>query len=117
MSARGSRPKISSESVTEPASAPSRVVIASFIGSSSLACSCGGSFWQAERAGLRRRFRQLLLDGVAHQDPAALGAGNGTLDQDQTTLDVGAHNLEVQGGDAIVAHMARHLLAGEGLAG
>src|SRR5215207_6061870 len=120
MSARGSRPKISSERSSEPASEPSKVVIESFIGSSSLAGGRGslGSLrvGQAERAGLRRPIRQLLLHGVTHEDPAALGAGNGTLDEDQPALDVGSDHLEVQGRDTLIAHVAGHLLAGEGLA-
>src|SRR4029450_175583 len=34
-----------------------------------------------EFAGLRSILRQRLLDGVAHRDPAALGAGNGALER------------------------------------
>src|SRR4029078_12949025 len=88
MSARGSRPKISSESCPEPASLPSRVVTFSSI---SRALLLGRSLsllttGDLELAGLRSFLRQRLLDGVAHRDPAALGAGNGAFDEDQAAL-------------------------------
>src|SRR5690349_12009879 len=87
MSARGSSPKISSERSREPASAPSSVVMLSFIGPSSLAGGrLSARFRQTERTRLGGGVRQLLLDGVADEDPAALGAGNGTLDEDQAAL-------------------------------
>src|SRR3569623_3742374 len=88
MSARGSRPKMVSDSWTEPASLPSRVV--TFNSISSLLRSRGGFRVASnlELAGLRSFLRQRLLDGVAHADPAALGAGNGAFDEDQTALDV-----------------------------
>ena len=70
----------------------------------------------AELAGLRRILVRLLLDGIAHGDPAAAGAGNGTLNQDETALDVGLDDLEVERGDAIDTHVAGHLLVLEGLA-
>src|SRR3954447_1304865 len=108
-SLRGSRPKISSESSTEPASLPSSVVIFSFISRTLLP---GGrrfgrrsSFFTAtignlELARLRRVLRQRLLHRIAHRNPAAFGAGNGAFDEDQATLDVGLHHTQVKRGDA-----------------
>src|ERR1035438_8348649 len=120
MSARGSRPKISSESWTEPAALPSRVVTFSSISHALLLgrrfrCLLGAC--DLELAGLRRFLRQRLLHGVTHRDPSALGAGNGAFDQDQAALDVGPHHAQIERGDAIVAHMAGHLLVLPGLAG
>src|SRR5580704_5041090 len=121
MSARGSRPKISSESWTEPAALPSRVVTFSSISRALLRRLCFGRRLVAagdlELAGLRRFLRQRLLHGVAHPDPAALGAGNGAFDQDQAALDVGRDHTQVERGDAVDAHMAGHLLVLPGLAG
>src|SRR6201996_3580229 len=120
MSLRGSRPKISSDNWTEPASLPSRVVTFNSI---SHALLLGGRFrsllaaGNLELAGLGSLFRQRLLDRVAHRDPAALGAGNGALDQDQPTRNVGLDHAKIERGDTIDAHMARHLLVLEGLAG
>src|SRR3954451_3352969 len=106
MSARGSRPKIASESCTEPASLPSRVVTFSSISRTLL---LGRRFRSLatrnlELAGLRRFLRQRLLDGVAPRDPAALGAGNGAFDEDQAALDVGRDHAQVERGDAVDAH-------------
>src|SRR5437879_4810846 len=120
MSARGSRPKISSESWTEPAALPSRVVTFSSI---SRALILGRRFRSLLAAGnlelarLRRFLRQRLLHGIAHRDPSALGAGNGALDQDQAALDVGLHHAQIERRDAIDAHVAGHLLVLPGLAG
>src|SRR3954447_13816758 len=124
-SLRGTRPKISSESSTDPASLPSSVVIFNFISrtllpgfrrirrSSSLFAIAIGNL---ELAGLRRILRQRLLHRVANRDPAALGAGYGAFDQNQPALDVGLHHPEIERGDAVDAHVARHLLVLEGLA-
>src|SRR6201997_2953423 len=120
MSLRGSRPKISSESWTEPAALPSRVVTFSSISRAllrrlrfrGLLTAC-----DLELAGLRRFLRQRLLHGVAHPDPAALGAGNGAFDQDQPALDVGRDHAQVERGDPVDAHVAGHLLVLPGLAG
>src|SRR5437016_1399481 len=76
-----------------------------------------GLLGDLELAGLRRFLRQRLLHGVAHPDPAALGAGNGAFDQDQAAFDVGRDHAQVQRGDAVDAHVAGHLLVLEGLAG
>src|SRR3954466_13507380 len=120
ISLRGSRPKISSDSWTEPASLPSRVVTFNSISRALLLgrCSCRfGAAHDLELAGLRSFLRQRLLDGIAHRDPAALGAGNGALDEDQPALDVGLHDAQIERGDAIDTHVTRHLLVLEGLAG
>src|SRR3984957_17415412 len=120
MSLRGSRPKISSESWTEPASLPSRVVTFSSI---SRALLLGRRFrsllatGDLELAGVGSFLRQRLLDGVTHRDPAALGAGNGAFDQDQAACDVGLDHAQIERGDAIDTHMTGHLLVLEGLAG
>src|SRR5580693_1904361 len=111
ISLRGSRPKISSESWTEPAALPSRVVTFSSI---SRAFLLGGRFRSLlaardlELAGRRRILRQRLLDRIAHRDPAALGAGNGAFDQDQAALDVGPHHAQIERGDTVDAHVAGH---------
>src|SRR3569623_3019539 len=121
MSARGSRPKISSDRLTEPASLPSKVVI--FI---SMLCALliGGGFGsrrlgavgRTELARLGRILVQRLLDRIANGNPAALGARNRAVNHDQATLDVDLGHLQIQGGVAIDAHVARHLLVLEGLA-
>src|ERR1700704_1942938 len=122
MSLRGSRPKISSESWTEPADLPSSVVTFNSISRPPLLGRSRRSLFaaaigQAELARLRRVFRQRLLHGIAHRNPSALGAGNGALDQDQAALNVGLHHAQIERGDAIDAHMPGHLLVLEGLAG
>src|ERR1700704_4452615 len=120
MSWRGSRPKISSESWTEPAALPSRVVTFSSISRALLLgrrCRSLLTARDLELAGLRRFLRQRLLDGVAHRYPAALGAGNGAFDQDQAALDVGLHHTQIERGDAIDTHVTGHLLVLERLAG
>src|SRR6185312_5566797 len=128
MSVRGSRPKMSSDIWTEPASLPSNVVI--FNSMSRTFLRGGGGFRRGrllgrrvlcfadpEFARLRRILRQRLLHRIAHGDPAAFGTRHRALDQNEATLDIGLHDLEVEGGDAIDAHVARHLLVLEGLAG
>src|ERR1700751_5737536 len=121
MSARGSRPKISSDRLTEPAALPSRVVTFSSISRALLRRLRVRSNLVAagnlELAGLRRFLRQRLLHGVAPPDPAALGAGHGAFDQDQAALDVGRDHAQVERGDAVDAHVAGHLLVLPGLAG
>src|SRR6201998_1873294 len=120
MSWRGSRPKISSESWTEPAALPSRVVTFSSISHALLLGRRISSLLAAdnlELAGLRRVLRQRLLHGIPHRDPAALGTGNGAFDQDQAALDVGLHHAQIERGDAVDAHVAGHLLVLPGLAG
>src|SRR6185437_9125321 len=100
-----SRPKISSESWTEPAALPSRVVTFSSI---SRALLLGGRRFRSlltarnpELAGLRSFLRQRLLHCVTHPDPAALRTGNGAFDQDQAALDVGLDDAQVERGDAV----------------
>src|SRR5258705_12731535 len=70
---------------------------------------------EPELAGLGRLLRQLLLHRIAQGDPAAFGAGYRALDQNEAALDVGLHHLEIESGDPIDPHMARHLLVLEGL--
>src|SRR5229473_3066848 len=111
MSLRGSRPKISSESCTEPAALPSSVVTFNSISRALLLgrrCRC--LLRDLELAGLRRVLRQRLLDGIAHRDPSALGAGNGTFDEDQAARHVGLHDTQIERGDAIDTHVTGHLL-------
>src|SRR5262245_4757708 len=117
MSTRGSRPKMSSETVTPPAALPSRVVTFSSISRPLLRFRGRRGLSQPELARLGRLLRQRLLDGVAHGDPAAVVAGHRALDQDQPALDIGLHHFEIERGDAIDTHMAGHLLVLEGLAG
>src|SRR6185437_1155961 len=97
MSVRGSRPKIASDRLTEPASLPSRVVI--FI-SISRALLLGGGFRRRLRGGDR------LADG----DPAALRTRDRALDQDEATRHIGLHDFQIQRRDALDAHVAGHLL-------
>src|ERR1700761_3257911 len=107
MSWRGSRPKISSERLPEPAALPSRVVTFSSISRALLRSRRFLSLLRnLELARLRRFLRERLLHGVTHPDPAALGAGNGAFDQDQAALDVGLNDTQVERGDAVDAHVA-----------
>src|SRR6516165_7923432 len=130
MSALGSRPKIASGSSIEPAALPSSDTILSsmsgallvgrfaFFGGRCLGFAGGsGRLRQAELAGLGGVLRQLLLHRVAQRDPAALGAGHRAFDQDEAALDVGLHHLEIERGDALDAHVTRHFLVLESLAG
>src|SRR5229473_1313659 len=130
MSALGSRPKIASGSSTEPAALPSSDTTLSsmlrallvgglaFVGGRGLGFAGGGSrLRQAELAGLGGVLRQLLLHRVAQRDPATLGAGHRAFDQDEPALDVGLHHLEIERRDALDAHVTRHFLVLESLAG
>src|ERR1700760_49443 len=124
MSMRGSRPKIASDKLAEPASAPSSVVIFNSISRTLLLSRRGGSFrrrrrsriGRAELARLRRVLVQRLLHRIAHRDPAALGTRHRAFDQDEAALDIELNDLEVERGDTLDAHVARHLLVLEGLA-
>src|SRR5262249_56708467 len=120
MSARGCRPKMASGSVTESAVSPSSDMTLSCMSGPLLhvagSSAVGGGFRQAELARHRQGFRQLLFHGVAQRDPATLGSGHGAFDQDQPALDIRLHDFEIERGDALDAHVARHLLVLEGLA-
>src|SRR5262245_21043158 len=124
MSGRGSRPKIASGRSTEPAALPSSDMIFNSMSRTlllgglcfRLAGGRRGGVRKAELAGLGRLLRQLLLHRVTQRDPTTLGARHGTLDQDEAALDVGLHHLEIERGDAIDTHVARHLFDLEGLA-
>src|SRR5687768_7084923 len=123
ISTRGSRPKIASDRTTDPASLPSSVVIFMSIlfallrSRSFRRCGFrGGVVSQAELARLRRVLVQLLLHRVAQGDPATAMTRHRAVNQHEAAFDIDLGNLEVQGGDAGVAHLARHLLVLEGLA-
>src|SRR5262245_44237981 len=123
-SARGSSPKISSESSTEPEDLPSKDWTFSSMSRALLLNLRAGRRWlfgaglgQTELAGLRRILRQRLLHGITHRDPAALGAGHRALNQDQAAINVGLHDLQIERGHPIDTHVAGHLLVLEGLAG
>src|SRR5579862_2500695 len=123
MSDRGSRPKIVSGRVTEPASLPSSVV--TFISMSRTPPALlanrdrGGSriIGKAEFARLGYTVRKLLLHRIAYRDPAALDAGYGALDQDQSALNVRLHHFQIERGHSVDTEMARHFLILEGLPG
>src|SRR5262245_15175871 len=128
-SVRGSRPKIASDSSTEPAALPSRVVTFSSMSRSlrgrrlrrRLALGRRGRAFalaarQAEFARLRHAVGQPLLHGVAHRDPAALVARHRALDQDEAARDIGLHHFQIERGHALDTQVAGHLLALEGLA-
>src|SRR6516225_889921 len=116
MSWRGSRPKISSERLTLPAALPSRVVtLSSMLRALLLGRRIRGTICDLELAGLWSFLGQRLLDRVANPDPATPGAGNGAFDQDQTALHIRLHHAQIEGGDAVDAHMAGHLLVLPGL--
>src|SRR3954454_23304127 len=118
MSWRGSRPKMASESWTEPASLPSRAVTFNSISRTLLlGRSLDFATRHLELAGLRSVVRARLLDGVAHAHPPALGAGNGAFNEDQAALDIELNNAKVERGDAVDTHVAGHLLVLPGLAG
>ena len=55
--------------------------------------------------------------GVAHEHPAAFGAGHRTAHQEQAAILVGLHDLQVLRRHPHIAHVAGHLLALEDLAG
>src|SRR5262245_34467781 len=141
MSVRGSRPKIASGNLTEPASLPSRVVIFISISRALLRWSGGlrrgrlgwlllglrrglrfrlgfslSAFTDAEFSRLRRFLRQFLLHRVTHRHPAALGAGNRALDKQKATFHIGLHDLEIERRYAIDTQVTRHLLVLECLA-
>src|ERR1700675_882 len=122
MSGRGSRPKMVSGRSTVPAAVPSRVMIWSCI-SGGLLLDRWGTFGRrglgfararfnlrnAELARLGGSVRKLLLHRITKSDPAALVSRHGTCNQDQATLDIGLHHLQVERGDALDAHVAGHL--------
>src|SRR5579863_10386403 len=122
MSARGSRPKMASESVTDPASPPSSVVTFSSMSRTPSALSVDRDrrlsriVGELEFAGLWHAVRQLFLHGIAHCDPAAFDARNSALDQDEAALDIGLHDFEIERGHPVDAQMTRHLLVLERLA-
>src|SRR5262247_2977458 len=119
-SARGSRPKIASDSSTEPAALPSRVVTFSSMSRSLSGRRLRRCLALGRRSGAAFVARQAefsrLLHGVAHRDPTTLSARHCALDQDEAARDVGLHHLEIERGHALDTQVAGHLLALEGLA-
>lgn len=58
-----------------------------------------------------------FLHRVTHNNPTALGTWNRTADHDEAAILVDLSDDQVLGGDAIITHVAGHLLAFEHLAG
>src|SRR3954471_13503966 len=104
-SVRGVSPKIASGSSTEPAASPASVVTFSSMSRPlcrrrRLGCRLAAiAAGQPELARLRHGIGQSLLHGIAHGDPAALGARHRAFHQDEATLDVGLHHLQIERGD------------------
>ncbi len=103
MSSRGSRPKIvvGQRRACRP-SLPSRVVILSSIITLSLGLWLRPRLQRRSRVSGSRRasarpWADRPLGRVAHQDPGALGAGNGAPDQDQAALGVGVNDSRGSG--------------------
>ena len=118
MSSRGSRPKISSESFTLPASLPPSVVILRSI--IPLPLWPEPRSWPATAriaAGFGALAGSAILTASRTRIQAPFEPGNRTADQDQAAIDVGRNDLDILRGDAGVAHVAGHLLALEHLAG
>src|SRR5580704_14235922 len=121
-SVRGSSPKIVSDTVTEPDFLPSSDVTFSSMSRAPCVlpdCDRGRRFIvrELELAGLRHALGQLLLHGVTHRDPAALGARHGAFDHDEAARNVGLHDFEIERGHPVDTEMTGHLLVLEGLAG
>src|ERR1700693_263026 len=121
MSVRGSSPKIASETVTEPEFLPSSDVTFSSMSRALLRFGSRGLFrrgsghggcavGELELAGFWHAIRQPLLHRVAHGDPAALDARHGAFDQDESAVDIGLHDFEIERGHAVDAEMAGHFL-------
>src|SRR5215470_13694382 len=119
MSARGSSPKIASDTVTEPDCLPSREVTFSSISRPFRGCGRRRRFGSGlrsrgigklELAGLWHARRQLLLHRVAHCYPAAFDSRHRALDQDEGALDVGLHDFQIERGHPIDAEMTGHFL-------
>src|SRR4029078_949691 len=119
---------MSSDPARERDSLPSRVVTLSSMSRAlfswlgrcrrlSVRASLGRTARELELSRLRHAVRKLLLHRVAYRDPAAFDAGNGALDQDQSALDIGLYDLQVQSGHALDAQVPGHLLVLERLAG
>src|SRR5580658_5708417 len=104
-SVRGSRPKMASDSVTDPAFLPSRPVTCSSM-SRTLPSRADRNrrlrriIGELELAGLWYAVRQFLLHRVTHRDPAAFDAGYGAFNHDQSAGNVGAADLEIERGHA-----------------
>src|SRR5579885_3626150 len=122
MSARGSSPKIASDTLTEPTFLPSSVVTFSSMSAALRVGSRrrglrGGARREPEFARLGHAVRQSLLHRIAHGDPTALDARHGAFDQNEPALDIGLHDPEIERRHPFDAQMAGHFLVLEGLAG
>src|SRR4030095_1220465 len=127
MSLRTGTANTPSASSLSPALPPSMVLTAIFMVLSLSRRTVGrrrfrrGSCRLASSLAQAGRVRSILgagaLGGVPDADVAAARARNGAADQQQPLLVVGGDDLEVLRGHALVAVVARHLLAGEGAAG
>src|SRR3984957_19371775 len=125
-SARGSRPKMPSDTVTDPALLPSSEV--TFNSMSRALHGIGGGFLvlcrrhrrrivgKLEFSGLWHAGRQPLLHGIAPGQPTAVDAGHGAFDQDKTARHVGLHHFQIERSHPLDAEMAGHLFVLEGLA-
>src|SRR5580658_3548952 len=125
-SVRGSRPKMPSDTVTDPALLPSSEVTFNSM-SRALPGIRGGFFvlrrrrrcrifGKLEFSGLWHAVRQPLLHGIAHRDPTAVDAGHGAFDQDKTARHVGLHHFQIERSHPLDAEMAGHLFVLEGFA-
>src|SRR6478735_713416 len=81
----------------------------------------GGRLFVNSLAGPKtRRERRVLvarnLDRVLDEQPATLRAGHRALDEEQTALGVGTHDLEILLRAIAVTHLTGHLLVLENLA-
>src|ERR1700722_16009859 len=121
-SVRGSSPKMSSDTVTEPDFLPSSdVIFSSMSRAPCILADCDRSrrfiVGELELAGFRHAVRQLLLHRVMHRDPAALSARHGAFDHDEAARHVGLHDFEIKRGHPFHTEMTGHFLVLEGLAG
>src|ERR1700722_3328258 len=121
-SARGSSPKMVSDTVTEPEFLPSSDVTFSSMSRAPrvLANRDRGRRFiveEPELVRLRHAVGQLLLHRVAHRDPAAFDTGHGAFDHDEAALDVGLHDFEIERGHPVDTEMTWHFLVLERLAG
>src|SRR5262249_17517142 len=73
-------------------------------------------FGELELARVWHAGRQRLLDGVADHDPAALDAGHGAFDQDQSTRNISLPDAKIECSHPFDAEMSGHLFVLESLA-
>src|SRR6185369_1287193 len=122
-SLRTGRPKMASARSMLPAALPSSFLTSSFIALFLVLSRRSGRFGRRRLGCLpqtgreRQILRLLALNRVAHQYVAAVVTGDRAAHHDQPLIAVGRHDLEVQSGDALGAHVAGHLLVRKGAAG